>query len=110
MKRLTVTYEGRPIGHVEVADRTPRKMIGRLVPDDAFARHGQLVDEARAWAKRFDDSHDSDCLDLVAFEKYVEVVKRLTAGVAFPELPVAIEEFAVDQDWGVEVTLGEAVV
>jgi hypothetical protein len=65
---------------------------------------------ARAWAKRFDDSHDSESLDYLAFEKYIEVVKCLTRRIAFPELPITIEEFAVDQDLGVEVTLGEAVV
>ncbi len=107
--RLSVMYDGQPIGYVEIVDRSPRKVVGRLVPSGAFAQNCQLIDEARGWAKRFDSSHDSDSLDYLAFDKYVELTKQLTSRIVIPELRTAIEEFAVDQNFGVEVTLGEAV-
>lgn len=107
--RLSVIYDGQPIGYVEIVDRSSRKILGRLILRNAVGHNFELIDEARGWAKRFDASHDGDSLDYLAFDKYVEVTKQLTARIIFPELRTAIEEFAVDQDFGVEVTLAESV-
>jgi hypothetical protein len=110
LHQVSVTFQGKPIGHLEIAERSPAKILGRFIPGGAFEQNRPLFDEARRLADLFDKSHDSDSLDYTAFDQYVDAIKRLTPMIAFPELPVEIEEFAVDQELRVEVTLANAVV
>lgn len=105
-EKLSVTFQGRTIGHIVVTEQTTQKLIGRFVPDDALDQNRTPFDEARAWAKRFDESHDSDALDYFAFDQYVAALNRLTPMIGFPELS-GVEEFAIDQHFCVEITFGE---
>lgn len=109
LQRISVIFDGQPIGCVEISERSSNKIRGQFIFHEGFSPECDLIHEARAWAKQFDDSHERESLDYLAFDKYVDTIKRLTPRIAIPDLPTGIQEFAVDQDLAVEITLGDAV-
>jgi hypothetical protein len=101
---LSVLYQGFPVGRIRVHKQSARKLFGLFIPDQSFDENRELFDQARELARRFDRSHDLESLDYAAFEQYCKVIKHLTSMIAFREPTGVIEEFALDEDFGVEVT------
>lgn len=101
---MTVWYEGRPIGSVTVKERLPRKFFGELIPGPGFEPSRHLFDEAAQWSRQFDETPSNQPVNYLAWDRWIEVIHRITSHIALPELPVAILEFAVDHELKVEVT------
>lgn len=103
-ERLRLLFDGDDIGWVVVTERVAKGIFGQLVPSDGFAKHRALFDEARRWAAA-NATPPEVAVDYDAWNRWLAIIEQLTSHVSLPELGVALEEFAVDQDLAVEVTL-----
>jgi len=109
-ERIEVLFDGEPIGAIAIMEKRARAVAGRFEPGGAFERHRGLFDAAIEWARRVDGSHNGGPLDYEAFERWADAIRVITPRLSMPAVSGVIEEFALDQDLGVEVVFakGEA--
>jgi hypothetical protein len=105
---LAVLYDGDPIGCVTVSERLPRKLFGQFTPGTNFDVYRGAFEEAARWSRQLDETPSSEPVDYLAWDRWIEAIRRITNHIALPELPVGIEEFAVDHELKVEVTFERA--
>jgi hypothetical protein len=106
---LRVLYDGTPVGEVIVTQRHPRKFFGRFSAGAGFAECRAEFAEAARWSRQFDEVPSDEPIDYLAWDRWIEVTQRITKRITLPELPVGIEEFAVDHEMAVEVTLDRMI-
>jgi hypothetical protein len=106
---MTVLYDGDLIGWVTVMERLPRKFFGQFTPGTNFEVCRPAFEEAARWSRQLDETPSSEPVDYLAWDRWVEAIQRITDRIALPDLPVGIEEFAVDHESKVEVTFERAI-
>ncbi len=107
---LTVLYDGIAIGVVNVTRRSPRKVFGTFEQGRAFRDHQTNFDAASRLAKAVTDSIDrldggDGSTNYQAFDEYIAVIERLNQHVRLPQLGDTVEEFSIDENGSVEVTV-----
>ena len=105
LEELLVLYDGRPIGRLAVTERTARKIIGRFLPGPGSERCRAAFEEAAQWFSQWEKTSLSPEMDYAAWDRWIEIIRAITARIGLPEVPQGIEEFAVDNTSEVEVTL-----
>ena len=106
---MAVLYDGCPIGQVVVSLRLPRKFFGEFTPGSGFEVCRPVFEEAARWSRQLDETQSSEPVNYLAWDRWVAVLRRITDRIALPQLPVGIEEFAVDHGTTVEVTFARAI-
>jgi hypothetical protein len=102
--KLTVLFDGDAVGSALVIQRFPRKFFGRFVPGDSFDSHRTLFDDAVKWDNQVEDKSG---INYPAWHRWIEIVGEITRHITLPEVPFAMEEFALSEDLGLEVTFAE---
>jgi hypothetical protein len=102
--QLRVFIDGNHVGDVVVTGRGERRLFGRFLPGDGFNSQTHLFDEAFAWSRQFEESHDDDSLDYSAFDRYIGAIRAITSRITIPQIESDVEEFAVDHRLEVEIT------
>jgi hypothetical protein len=106
---LAVMIDCQTVGIVEVTRRYPRKLFGAFTPTAEFEPYRPVFEAAVELARQYDSLPTNEPCDYLLWDRlmaaYAEI-NRLKPVLA--ELPVPIEEFAVEADWSVEITF-EAV-
>ncbi|HTU92147.1 MAG TPA: hypothetical protein VMF69_18845 [Gemmataceae bacterium] len=102
---LSVLYDGRVIGQVAVTKRTRRKILGRFIPGPDFDVCRAEFEEAVRWFSQWEGTGLIPEMDYVAWNRWIEVIGRITTHIQLPDVAQRIEEFAVDNTLGVEITL-----
>jgi hypothetical protein len=96
---LTVLIAGQAIGTVAVAERLPLKVFGKFSPGVGFEKYRSTFENAEMLARTYDECDNQHWDRLM---QAYDQINRLEP--VFAELPVAIEEFAVQYEWEVEIT------
>ena len=101
---LAVLYDGDLIGCVTVSERLSRKLFGQFTPGTNFEVYRAAFEEAARWSRQCDERPSDQPVNDLAWDRYVEATQHITDRISLPELPVGIEEVAVDHELKVEVT------
>jgi hypothetical protein len=99
-----VLYDGHEMGTALVTERYPRKFFGRFIPGAQFANQREPFDEI---ARCIREAEGTIEVDDVAWNRWVALVHEMTPHIELPEVPAAIEEFAIDERLGLEVTFAQ---
>jgi hypothetical protein len=99
---LIVLFDGVAIGQIAVGQRYPRKFFGRFIPGPGFDE--TLFADAVRWANVNASASPDVPFDQAAWDHWIEAIGHITAHISLPGVPVGLEEFAVDEDYEVEVT------
>ena len=103
---LTVLIDGKPVGTVTVSEHTPIKVFGKFNPTASLELYRPIFKAAVELARQFDATSTNEPCNYALWNQLMEAygeINRLNP--AFAELTAQIEEFAVHEDWSVEVTL-----
>ena len=103
---LTVLLGGQAVGVVAVERRYPRKVFGTFHPAPGLEPYRPTFEAAVALAHQYDGSIGCGVCDYALWDHLMAAYAEINRlGPVFAELPAPIEEFAVQADWSVEVTL-----
>ena len=106
---LPVVIDSRVVGQIGVESRTPRKVWGRFTPSAGFEPYRAVFEAAVTLAREYDARADHEPIDhplwdrLMAAYEGINQLKPSLGGVN-----ATIEEFAIEADWSVEITLRES--
>jgi hypothetical protein len=103
---LTVIIGEQPVGTVTVVERHPRKVLGRFAPSPGFEPYRLVFEAAVELARQFDATPTTEPCDEVLWGRLMAAYAEINdLRPTFAEVRSPIEEFAVEADWSVEVTL-----
>jgi len=100
---VDVFFDHILVGWLRVTTRTSAKLMGTFHPGPHFEACRPLFEEAFHWSRQLHQAEPD--VDYVAWDLWVAATGRITERVALPALPSGIDEFAIDHDLSVEVTL-----
>jgi hypothetical protein len=98
---LRVLYDGHEVGTAIVTERHPMKFFGRFVPGGEFESQRAAFDEVVRWNRQ---AEGKLAIDYAAWDRWIALVGEMTQRIKLPEVEATIEEFAISEDLGLEVT------
>jgi hypothetical protein len=105
---LTVLIANRPVGSVEVREQSAKKVWGQFMPNDGLAPYRQVFEDAVELSRQYEAVPSTQPIDYHLWDRLMDAYERIKKfKLALMEVPVPIEEFALDADWSVEITFAD---